>query len=108
MYANGLAPDTAIHGTDESLYHALIDLTYDWEYLQGEDGTFLYSSPSGERITGYRPDEFRADPALLENILLPGTSWLPHLTNILLHVLNVCLLWQVTRFMLSPKGKGET
>jgi hypothetical protein len=44
----------------------------------------------------------------LENILLPGTSWLPHLTNILLHVLNVCLLWQVTRFMLSPKGKGET
>lgn len=71
MYANGLAPDTTMHGTDESLYHALIDLTYDWEYLQGEDGTFLYSSPSCERITGYRPDEFLADPDLLETVLLP-------------------------------------
>lgn len=72
MDTKGSHPDrSATRGPEENLYHSLIDLTYDWEYLQGEDGTFLYSSPSGERITGYRVEEFLSDPALLEKILLP-------------------------------------
>ncbi|EJG07216.1 methyl-accepting chemotaxis sensory transducer with Pas/Pac sensor [Methanofollis liminatans DSM 4140] len=58
------------NGSD-TIFHHLIDLTYDWEYLQGEDGTFAYVSPSCERITGYRPDEFVADPGLLERIIEP-------------------------------------
>jgi len=55
----------------ERLFHTIIDLTYDWEYLQGDDGRFLYVSPSCERITGYGPDEFIADPGLLERIIEP-------------------------------------
>jgi len=43
----------------------------------------------------------------LENRLLPGTEWLPHLTNILFHVLNVWLLWLVVCFMLAPAGKVQ-
>ncbi|MDD3112667.1 MAG: PAS domain S-box protein, partial [Methanofollis liminatans] len=58
------------NGSD-TIFHHLIDLTYDWEYLQGEDGTFAYVSPSCERITGYQPDEFVADPGLLERIIEP-------------------------------------
>ena len=65
------------HNLDrERLFHTIIDLTYDWEYLQGEDEGFIYVSPSCERITGYRPDEFIADPGLLERIVEPED--LPH------------------------------
>jgi len=35
----------------------------------------------------------------LENVVRPGTEWLPHLTNILLHTLNVFLVWHVVRIM---------
>jgi methyl-accepting chemotaxis protein len=66
------ADQATTSGHEGSLYRFLIDLTYDWEYLRGENGTFFYSSPSCERITGYRPDEFLSDPALLEKILLPA------------------------------------
>lgn len=41
----------------------------------------------------------------LENLVLPGTLWLPHLTNIAFHVLNVFLLWRLTGLMLAPDGK---
>jgi len=44
----------------------------------------------------------------LENRTFPGTIWLPHLTNILLHVLNVYLVWRVAEFMLSPKGRRNS
>ncbi|MFA6473111.1 MAG: hypothetical protein WCU00_13855 [Candidatus Latescibacterota bacterium] len=43
----------------------------------------------------------------LENKLLFGTEWLPHLTNILFHVLNVWLVWLVVSFLLSPSGKNS-
>jgi hypothetical protein len=41
----------------------------------------------------------------IENKLIPGTEWLPHLTNILFHVLNVWLVWIVVSFLLTPSGK---
>ena len=47
------------------------DFTYDWEYWQSPEGTLLYISPSCERISGYRRDEFIADPELLTKIVFP-------------------------------------
>jgi len=43
----------------------------------------------------------------LENMLLPGTEWLPHLTNILLHALNVFLLWKVAETLFSTGGASR-
>jgi PAS domain S-box-containing protein len=55
----------------EERFRTVADYTYDWEYWRGADGRFQYVSPSCERITGYSPDEFMADPALLERIVHP-------------------------------------
>ncbi|WP_165394790.1 PAS domain S-box protein [Methanofollis fontis] len=55
----------------ERTFHAIIDATYDWEYLQDEEGRFIYVSPSCERITGYRPEDFIRDPGLFERIIDP-------------------------------------
>lgn len=72
MEVTGSQPDESnVHSPEDSLYHSLIDLTYDWEYLQSEAGSFIYVSPSCERITGCKPEEFLADPVLLDKLLLP-------------------------------------
>jgi PAS domain S-box-containing protein len=52
----------------EERYRAVADFTYDWEYWMALDGKFVYVSPSCERITGYRPEEFIVDPNLLVTI----------------------------------------
>ena len=57
--------------TQQEFFRTVADFTYDWEYWLGVDKHFLYVSPSVERITGYRPAEFHADPALLERIIDP-------------------------------------
>ena len=55
----------------EERFRMVADYTYDWEYWRGVDGRFRYVSPSCQRITGYSPEEFMADPALLERIVHP-------------------------------------
>jgi PAS domain S-box-containing protein len=55
----------------EEKYRTLADFTYDWEYWIDPDGRYLYVSPACERITGYRPDEFMANPDLLLNLVHP-------------------------------------
>jgi PAS domain S-box-containing protein len=55
----------------EERFRTVADYTYDWEYWRGLDGRFRYVSPSCQRITGYTPEEFLADPALLERIVHP-------------------------------------
>lgn len=55
----------------EERFRTLADYTYDWEYWRGVDGNFRYVSPSCQRVTGYTPAEFLADPALLERIVHP-------------------------------------
>ncbi len=55
----------------EERFRTLADFTYDWEYWFDPDGTYVYVSPSCERITGYRSDEFQKDPTLLETIIHP-------------------------------------
>jgi PAS domain S-box-containing protein len=48
----------------EARYRVVADNTYDWEFWLDPHGKYLYSSPSCERITGYKPAEFMADPEL--------------------------------------------
>ena len=55
----------------EERFRTLADFTYDWEYWLNPEGNYLYVSPSCERITGYRSEEFVQDPTLLETIIHP-------------------------------------
>jgi PAS domain S-box-containing protein len=55
----------------ETRYRVVADNTYDWEFWLDPEGRFIYSSPSCERITGYRAAEFEADPDLLVRLIHP-------------------------------------
>jgi PAS domain S-box-containing protein len=55
----------------EEKYRTVADYTYDWEYWVAPDGRAIYVSPACERITGYRAEEFMADPGLLTAIAHP-------------------------------------
>ncbi|MFC1490523.1 hypothetical protein ACFL6K_04875 [Candidatus Latescibacterota bacterium] len=44
----------------------------------------------------------------MDNILWPGTEWGPHFTNVILHVLNVFLIWVLIQFIYSrSKSSGS-
>jgi two-component system cell cycle sensor histidine kinase/response regulator CckA len=73
VFANALArrrADEALQESEQRL-RTMADFTYDWEYWSGPDRRFLYISPSCERITSYRRDEFEQDPDLLNRIVHP-------------------------------------
>ncbi len=53
----------------EARYRTVAEFTYDWEYWRSPENRFLYVSPSCERITGYRSEEFVEDPALYLRIV---------------------------------------
>ncbi len=53
----------------ERRFRTVADFTYDWEYWIDPDGNHMYVSPSCERITGYRADEFIRNPGLLKSIV---------------------------------------
>ncbi len=53
----------------ELKFRTVAEFTYDWEYWIAPDGGILYMSPSSERITGYRRDEFVNNPELLIEII---------------------------------------
>ncbi|MDH3330263.1 MAG: GAF domain-containing protein, partial [Desulfobulbaceae bacterium] len=55
----------------EEKYRTVADYTYDWECWIREDGSYEYISPSCERITGYRADDFLSNPDLLFSIIHP-------------------------------------
>jgi PAS domain S-box-containing protein len=52
-------------------FRTVANFTHDWEYWLGPDGSLVYVSPSCERVTGYRSDEFREGPELMETIIHP-------------------------------------
>ncbi len=56
---------------NEERFHLVADLTYGMEYWQAPDGSLVYISPSCERTTGYRAEEFSRDPDLLIRIVHP-------------------------------------
>ena len=55
----------------ETKYRVVADNTYDWEFWVDSQGRFIYSSPSCERITGHKPEEFLANPDLRTTLLHP-------------------------------------
>ena len=55
----------------ELKYRIVANFTYDWEYWKNLDGTLRYVSPSCERISGYRPEEFIRRPDLIREIIVP-------------------------------------
>ncbi len=67
----GRARIEALLRDSEAKYRTVADFTYDWEYWI-DHGGLRYVSPSCERMTGYRPDEFIADPGLLGTIVHPA------------------------------------
>ncbi len=56
--------------TAEEKFRTVADFTYDCEYWVNTDGSLEYISPSCERISGYSPDEFLANPSLLKEIII--------------------------------------
>ena len=55
----------------EDKFRLLADYTYDWEYWINEDGKYIYTSPSCQRITGYSSDDFYNNPKILFNLVHP-------------------------------------
>lgn len=58
-------------GESKKRFRTMADHTHSWEYWQGAEGQFIYMSPSCERMTGYAPDAFAADPDLMYRIIHP-------------------------------------
>ena len=55
----------------EEKFRTVADFTYDWEYWVAPDGSYIYMSPSCERITGYGVDDFMQHKDLLGKITHP-------------------------------------
>jgi PAS domain S-box-containing protein len=75
----GIAEDiTAQHILQQSLieaetrYRTVADNTFDWEFWVDPEGRFLYNSPSAERVTGYRPEEFEQDAGIFLRMIHPA------------------------------------
>jgi PAS domain S-box-containing protein len=67
----------------ESKFRTVADLTYDWEYWANLDGTLHYVSPSCERISGYKIEEFIENPHIFREIIIPEDKdvWDQHYHN---------------------------
>ena len=77
----------------EEKFRTVADFTCDWEYWKDPAGNFLYVSPSAERITGYRPEEFKANAGLFVEITHPDHK--AQLENHFKHVVSergMCML----------------
>ncbi|MFB3766638.1 MAG: PAS domain-containing protein, partial [Methanotrichaceae archaeon] len=55
----------------EEKFRLVADFTYDWETWIDPKGNYIYVSPSCERITGYRAEEFIKDPQLAVDLVHP-------------------------------------
>src|SRR5262245_33239325 len=53
----------------ERTHRIVADNTYDFEFWRSPDGRYLYVSPSCERICGYKPADFMADPGRLGRLV---------------------------------------
>ncbi len=56
---------------NEIRFKTVADFAYDWEYWEGMDSEIIYMSPSCERISGYKSEEFLSDSLLLKKIIHP-------------------------------------
>jgi diguanylate cyclase (GGDEF)-like protein/PAS domain S-box-containing protein len=55
----------------EEKYRTVANFTHDWEAWRAPNGAYLYVSPACEKLTGYKADEFLADPDLTMAITHP-------------------------------------
>jgi PAS domain S-box-containing protein len=55
----------------EARFRLISDVAHDCIFLTRADGSFSYVSPSCERLSGYAPDEFLADPGLMLRLIHP-------------------------------------
>lgn len=59
----------AVLQESEQRFRTVADFTHDWEYWMAPDGRLTYVSPSAERVTGHRAEEFEQDPGLMIEIV---------------------------------------
>ena len=59
-----------LQGTEEK-YRQLVENSRDAIFLTGPDNQIVFVNPAARGIFGYGPDEFMADPGLLERIVHP-------------------------------------
>ena len=64
----------------EEKFRTVAAYAYDWESWESPKGEYLYISPSCERVSSYRREEFLANSGLMEHIVLPEDveSWRTH------------------------------
>ncbi len=88
----------------EERYRTVADHTFDWEYWLTPDGKLTYCSPSCERVTGYRSEEFISDPILLQRIVHPDDAalWQSHLLDDIRNAETCSLDWRIVN------RQGET
>ena len=55
----------------EQKYRTVANFTYDWEYWANLDDSLEYISPSCERISGYKIQDFMDNPSLFKEIIVP-------------------------------------
>ena len=67
----------------EQRYRTVANFTYDWEWWRDPNGKYIYVSPSCERITGYKQEDFISKKNLIEEIILPDdrNAWDEHDKN---------------------------
>ena len=66
-----VAQRTALLNKSEEKYRILADYSPNWEYWMAPDGSYLYVSPACTDESGYAPEDFFADPGLMEKIIHP-------------------------------------
>lgn len=68
----------------EVKFRTVADHIHDWEYWMAADGGLVYVSPSCERITSYKSEEFYQDPGLLTRIVHPEDreSFIQHVDEV--------------------------
>ena len=62
---------TALLDKSEEKYRILADYSPNWEYWIAPDGSYLYVSPACHESSGYAPEDFFANSALMEEIIHP-------------------------------------
>jgi PAS domain S-box-containing protein len=67
----------------ETKFRLLADYNYNWEFWMGTRNRFIYVSPSCERVTGYKAEEFMENWEIVLNQIHPdfGDTIIPHLKN---------------------------
>jgi PAS domain S-box-containing protein len=65
------AQTVAILKEERERFRTVADFTYGWEYWTDPQQNMRYVSPSCERISGYRPDDFMMDSGLIQRIVHP-------------------------------------